>query len=123
MQSSDLTAEQRRKLEERISADVTYLTAVLDRMTERGFPEVDVLRVKAEAAHEAQLALLVEIQKMGRPINPHAEHEALLRAEHQRISRQTAPAVARANAHRAMEAVKLDSKLKQLLFQLHQLRP
>jgi hypothetical protein len=99
MQSNDLTTEQRLKLEGRVSADLTYLPAVLDRMSQRDFPEDDPLRVKAEAAHEAQLALLVAIQRLGRPIDPHAEHEAKLRAEHERISREIDPAVARANGH------------------------
>lgn len=56
---SDLTAEQRRKLEERITEELKYLTALLDRMTVLGFPEDDPLRTKSQAAHEAVMALLV----------------------------------------------------------------
>lgn len=101
MKSSDLTAEQRKKLEERITGELKYLTALVDRMTVQKFPEDDPLRVKTQAAHEAVMALLVQIQKTGMPTGAYPDFSyGQSNPEYDEISKRIAPAVEAANKHR-----------------------
>lgn len=64
MDSSQLTIEQAKVMDERVRQMLGYLHALRSRIDKRGFPSADELRQKVERAHVALHSLSVTLHYM-----------------------------------------------------------
>lgn len=101
MQSEDLTKEQWGKLESRIGQEVQYLSAVVERMIDQGFPDSDPLKVKTLLAYQALTDLLAHVRIGAKPEGGYPVPVSFgPNPEYDEISEGIAPAVDAANKSR-----------------------